>query len=161
VGTCCRVGRVLSCQPWGLRPRLWLGAAALLAFYISVACARIGRNKKKKKPGSSIARRLTSAVLKIVAGQGKASSILCADDSCCPLERHADLTRISWERAKVTPALQSYMALIYNIGAIPRRHVVGQLSERRGSPLRRTQHDHRDDMCAGDVVAVWRLASST
>jgi len=114
---------------WGWRPMFWLGGLpALLAFYISAACTRIGSLEAASRAidgrGAQDRRRSVEKL-----------PLSCAADDIhdVPFARTQDLyPDSSGSVHKFTPALQSYMAIIYNIGAILGAIVFGQFSERLG-----------------------------
>lgn len=114
---------------WGWRPMFWLGGLpALLAFYI-----------KSRVPESEVWKQYhapsTSTVLRIVATQWKSFLYLVFLMTFMMFLAHGtqDLyPHFLGSVHKFGPAMQSYMAILYNIGAIVGSIVFGQFSERFG-----------------------------
>ncbi len=124
-----RWSRVLCLPTWGWRPMFWLGGLpALLAFYIAARVPESEAWKQHRAPS-------TAAVLKIVASQWKSFLYLVLLMTFFMFLSHGtqDLyPDFLGTVHKVTPAMQSYMAILYNIGAIVGAIVFGQFSERLG-----------------------------
>jgi MFS transporter, SHS family, lactate transporter len=114
---------------WGWRPMFWLGGLpALLAFYISARVPESEAWKQHRAPS-------TVAVLKIVATQWKSFLYLVLLMTFMMFLSHGtqDLyPDFLGTVHKLTPAMQSYMAILYNIGAIAGAIVFGQFSEKLG-----------------------------
>jgi MFS transporter, SHS family, lactate transporter len=114
---------------WGWRPMFWLGGLpALLAFYISAHVPESEAWKQHRAPS-------TVAVLRIVATQWKSFLYLVLLMTFMMFLSHGtqDLyPDFLGTVHKLTPAMQSYMAILYNIGAITGAVIFGQLSERLG-----------------------------
>jgi SHS family lactate transporter-like MFS transporter len=114
---------------WGWRPMFWLGGLpALLAFYISARVPESEAWKQHRAPS-------TVAVLRIVATQWKSFLYLVLLMTFMMFLSHGtqDLyPDFLGTVHKMAPALQSYMAILYNIGAITGAVIFGQLSERLG-----------------------------
>jgi SHS family lactate transporter-like MFS transporter len=114
---------------WGWRPMFWLGGLpALLAFYISARVPESEAWKQHRAPS-------TVAVLRIVATQWKSFLYLVLLMTFMMFLSHGtqDLyPDFLGTVHKMAPATQSYMAILYNIGAITGAIIFGQLSERRG-----------------------------
>jgi MFS transporter, SHS family, lactate transporter len=114
---------------WGWRPMFWLGGVpALLAFYISARVPESEAWKQHRAPS-------TGAVLKIVATQWKSFLYLVLLMTFMMFLSHGtqDLYPDFLGTAHhLTPAMQSYMAILYNVGAITGAIIFGQLSERLG-----------------------------
>ncbi len=114
---------------WGWRPMFWLGGLpALLAFYIS---ARVPESEAWKQHRAAS----TGAVLKIVAQQWKGFLYLVLLMTFMMFLSHGtqDLyPDFLGTVHKLKPAVQSYMAILYNIGAIVGAIVFGQCSDKFG-----------------------------
>jgi len=114
---------------WGWRPMFWLGGLpALLAFYISARVPESEAWKQHRAPS-------TGAVLKIVATQWKSFLYLVLLMTFMMFLSHGtqDLyPDFLGTVHKLAPAMQSYMAILYNIGAIVGAIVFGQFSEKLG-----------------------------
>ena len=114
---------------WGWRPMFWLGGLpALLAFYISARVPESEAWKQHRAPS-------TGAVLRIVATQWKSFLYLVLLMTFMMFLSHGtqDLyPDFLGSVHKFTPAMQSYMAILYNIGAIVGAIVFGQFSEKLG-----------------------------
>jgi SHS family lactate transporter-like MFS transporter len=114
---------------WGWRPMFWLGGLpALLAFYISARVPESEAWKQHRAPS-------TLAVLRIVATQWKSFLYLVLLMTFMMFLSHGtqDLyPDFLGTVHKMAPAMQSYMAILYNIGAITGAVIFGQLSERLG-----------------------------
>jgi MFS transporter, SHS family, lactate transporter len=114
---------------WGWRPMFWLGGLpALLAFYISAHVPESEAWKQHRAPS-------TVAVLRVVALQWKSFLYLVLLMTFMMFLSHGtqDLyPDFLGTVHKFTPAMQSYMAILYNIGAITGAIIFGQLSERLG-----------------------------
>jgi SHS family lactate transporter-like MFS transporter len=114
---------------WGWRPMFWLGGLpALLAFYISARVPESEAWKQHRAPS-------TGAVLRIVATQWKSFLYLVLLMTFMMFLSHGtqDLyPDFLGSVHKLSPAMQSYMAILYNIGAITGAIIFGQLSERLG-----------------------------
>ena len=114
---------------WGWRPMFWLGGLpALLAFYISARVPESEAWKQSRAPS-------TGAVLRIVATQWKSFLYLVLLMTFMMFLSHGtqDLyPDFLGSVHKFTPAMQSYMAILYNIGAIVGAIVFGQFSEKLG-----------------------------
>jgi SHS family lactate transporter-like MFS transporter len=114
---------------WGWRPMFWLGGLpALLAFYISARVPESEAWKQHRAPS-------TVAVLRIVATQWKSFLYLVLLMTFMMFLSHGtqDLyPDFLGTVHKMAPATQSYMAILYNIGAITGAVIFGQLSERLG-----------------------------
>jgi SHS family lactate transporter-like MFS transporter len=114
---------------WGWRPMFWLGGLpALLAFYISARVPESEAWKQHRAPS-------TGAVLKIVATQWKSFLYLVLLMTFMMFLSHGtqDLYPDFLATAhKVAPATQSYMAILYNIGAIVGAIIFGQFSDKLG-----------------------------
>jgi SHS family lactate transporter-like MFS transporter len=114
---------------WGWRPMFWLGGLpALLAFYISARVPESEAWKQHRAPS-------TVAVLRIVATQWKSFLYLVLLMTFMMFLSHGtqDLyPDFLGTVHKMAPAMQSYMAILYNIGAITGAVIFGQLSERLG-----------------------------
>jgi SHS family lactate transporter-like MFS transporter len=114
---------------WGWRPMFWLGGLpALLAFYISARVPESEAWKQHRAPS-------TGAVLRIVATQWKSFLYLVLLMTFMMFLSHGtqDLyPDFLGSVHKFTPAMQSYMAILYNIGAIVGAVVFGQFSEKLG-----------------------------
>jgi len=114
---------------WGWRPMFWLGGLpALLAFYISARVPESEAWKQHRAPS-------TVAVLRIVATQWKSFLYLVLLMTFMMFLSHGtqDLyPDFLGTVHKFTPALQSYMAILYNVGAITGAIIFGQLSEKLG-----------------------------
>ena len=114
---------------WGWRPMFWLGGLpALLAFYISARVPESEAWKQHRAPS-------TGAVLKIVATQWKSFLYLVLLMTFMMFLSHGtqDLyPDFLGSVHKFSPALQSYMAIIYNVGAIMGAIIFGKYSERLG-----------------------------
>jgi SHS family lactate transporter-like MFS transporter len=117
---------------WGWRPMFWLGGLpALLAFYISARVPESEAWKQHRAPS-------TGAVLKIVATQWKSFLYLVFLMTFMMFLSHGtqDLyPDFLGTVHKLAPAMQSYMAIIYNVGAIVGAIIFGQLSEKLGRRL--------------------------
>ena len=107
----------------------WLGGLpALLAFYISARVPESEAWKQHRAPS-------TGAVLKIVASQWKSFLYLVLLMTFMMFLSHGtqDLyPDFLGTVHKVAPAMLSYMAILYNIGAILGAIVFGQFSEKLG-----------------------------
>jgi len=114
---------------WGWRPMFWLGGLpALLAFYISARVPESEAWKQHRAPS-------TGAVLRIVATQWKSFLYLVLLMTFMMFLSHGtqDLyPDFLGTVHKLAPAMQSYMAILYNIGAIVGAIVFGQFSEKLG-----------------------------
>jgi SHS family lactate transporter-like MFS transporter len=114
---------------WGWRPMFWLGGLpALLAFYISARVPESEAWKQHRAPS-------TGAVLRIVATQWKSFLYLVLLMTFMMFLSHGtqDLyPDFLGSVHNLSPAMQSYMAILYNIGAITGAIIFGQLSERLG-----------------------------
>jgi SHS family lactate transporter-like MFS transporter len=114
---------------WGWRPMFWLGGLpALLAFYISSRVPESEAWKQHRAPS-------TGAVLKIVATQWKSFLYLVLLMTFMMFLSHGtqDLyPDFLGSVHKLAPAMQSYMAILYNIGAIVGAIVFGMFSEKAG-----------------------------
>lgn len=114
---------------WGWRPMFWLGGLpALLAFYISARVPESEAWKQHRAPS-------TFAVLRIVASQWKSFLYLVLLMTFMMFLSHGtqDLyPDFLGTVHKMIPATQSYMAILYNIGAITGAIIFGQLSEKLG-----------------------------
>jgi SHS family lactate transporter-like MFS transporter len=114
---------------WGWRPMFWLGGLpALLAFYISYRVPESEAWKQHRAPS-------TAAVLKVVATQWKSFLYLVLLMTFMMFLSHGTQDMYPdflGTVHKFSPALQSYMAIIYNVGAIVGAIVFGQYSERLG-----------------------------
>ena len=114
---------------WGWRPMFWLGGLpALLAFYISARVPESEAWKQHRAPS-------TGAVLRIVATQWKSFLYLVLLMTFMMFLSHGtqDLyPDFLGTVHKLAPAMQSYMAILYNVGAIVGAIVFGQFSERMG-----------------------------
>ena len=114
---------------WGWRPMFWLGGLpALLAFYISARVPESEAWKQHRAPS-------TGAVLRIVATQWKSFLYLVMLMTFMMFLSHGtqDLyPDFLGTVHKLAPAMQSYMAILYNIGAIVGAIVFGQFSEKLG-----------------------------
>ncbi len=114
---------------WGWRPMFWLGGLpALLAFYISARVPESEAWKQHRAPS-------TIAVLRIVATQWKSFLYLVLLMTFMMFLSHGtqDLyPDFLGTVHKLTPAMQSYMAILYNVGAITGAIIFGQLSEKLG-----------------------------
>jgi MFS transporter, SHS family, lactate transporter len=114
---------------WGWRPMFWLGGLpALLAFYIAARVPESEAWKQHRAPS-------TGAVLKIVARQWKSFAYLVLLMTFMMFLSHGtqDLyPDFLGTVHKLAPAMQSYMAILYNIGAITGAIVFGQLSDKLG-----------------------------
>jgi len=114
---------------WGWRPMFWLGGLpALLAFYISARVPESEAWKQHRAPS-------TGAVLRIVATQWKSFLYLVLLMTFMMFLSHGtqDLyPDFLGSVHKFTPAMQSYMAILYNIGAIVGAIIFGQFSEKLG-----------------------------
>jgi SHS family lactate transporter-like MFS transporter len=114
---------------WGWRPMFWLGGLpALLAFYISARVPESEAWKQHRAPS-------TGAVLRIVATQWKSFLYLVLLMTFMMFLSHGtqDLyPDFLGSVHKFTPAMQSYMAILYNVGAIVGAIVFGQFSEKLG-----------------------------
>jgi len=114
---------------WGWRPMFWLGGLpALLAFYIAARVPESEAWKQHRAPS-------TGAVLKVVARQWKSFLYLVFMMTFMMFLSHGtqDLyPDFLGTVHKLGPAMQSYMAILYNIGAIVGSIVFGQYSERLG-----------------------------
>jgi MFS transporter, SHS family, lactate transporter len=114
---------------WGWRPMFWLGGLpALLAFYISARVPESEAWKQHRAPS-------TGAVLRIVATQWKSFLYLVLLMTFMMFLSHGtqDLyPDFLGTVHKLAPAMQSYMAILYNIGAIVGAIIFGQLSEKLG-----------------------------
>jgi MFS transporter, SHS family, lactate transporter len=114
---------------WGWRPMFWLGGLpALLAFYINSRVPESEVWKQHHAPS-------TGAVLRIVATQWKGFLYLVFLMTFMMFLAHGtqDLyPDFLGSVHKFGPAMQSYMAILYNIGAIVGSIVFGQFSERLG-----------------------------
>jgi SHS family lactate transporter-like MFS transporter len=114
---------------WGWRPMFWLGGLpALLAFYISAHVPESEAWKQHRAPS-------TVAVLRIVATQWKSFLYLVLLMTFMMFLSHGTQDLYPDFLGTVhhlTPAMQSYMAILYNIGAITGAIIFGQLSERLG-----------------------------
>ncbi len=117
---------------WGWRPMFWLGGLpALLAFYISARVPESEAWKQHRAPS-------TGAVLRIVATQWKSFLYLVLLMTFMMFLSHGtqDLyPDFLGTVHKLAPAMQSYMAILYNIGAIVGAIIFGQLSEKLGRRL--------------------------
>ena len=117
---------------WGWRPMFWLGGLpALLAFYISARVPESEAWKQHRAPS-------TGAVLRIVASQWKSFLYLVLLMTFMMFLSHGtqDLyPDFLGTVHKLSAAMQSYMAIIYNIGAIVGAIIFGQLSEKLGRRL--------------------------
>src|ERR1700686_4232073 len=107
----------------------WIGGLpALLAFYISARVPESEAWKQHRAPS-------TGAVLKVVARQWKSFLYLVLMMTFMMFLSHGtqDLyPDFLGTVHKLGPAMQSYMAILYNIGAIVGSIVFGQYSERLG-----------------------------
>ena len=107
----------------------WLGGLpALLAFYIAARVPESEAWKQHRAPS-------TGAVLKIVASQWKSFLYLVLLMTFMMFLSHGtqDLyPDFLGTVHKFSPSLQSYMAILYNIGAIVGAIIFGRLSERLG-----------------------------
>ena len=114
---------------WGWRPMFWLGGLpALLAFYIAARVPESEAWKQHRAPS-------TGAVLKIVASQWKSFMYLVLLMTFMMFLSHGtqDLyPDFLGTVHKLGPAMQSYMAILYNIGAIAGAILFGQFSDRMG-----------------------------
>jgi MFS transporter, SHS family, lactate transporter len=114
---------------WGWRPMFWLGGLpALLAFYISAQVPESEAWKQHRAPS-------TGAVLRIVATQWKSFLYLVLLMTFMMFLSHGtqDLyPDFLGTVHKLGPAMQSYMAILYNIGAIVGAIVFGQFSDKLG-----------------------------
>ena len=114
---------------WGWRPMFWLGGLpALLAFYISARVPESEAWKQHRAPS-------TFAVLKIVATQWKSFLYLVLLMTFMMFLSHGtqDLyPDFLGTVHNLAPAAQSYMAILYNVGAITGAIIFGQLSEKLG-----------------------------
>jgi SHS family lactate transporter-like MFS transporter len=114
---------------WGWRPMFWLGGLpALLAFYISAHVPESEAWKQHRAPS-------TGAVLKIVATQWKSFLYLVLLMTFMMFLSHGtqDLyPDFLGTVHKLGPAMQSYMAILYNIGAIVGAILFGQFSDKMG-----------------------------
>ena len=114
---------------WGWRPMFWVGGLpALLAFYISAKVPESEAWKQHRAPS-------TGAVLRVVATQWKSFLYLVLLMTFMMFLSHGtqDLyPDFLGTVHKLAPAMQSYMAIIYNVGAIVGAIIFGQLSERLG-----------------------------
>ncbi|MGH9678537.1 MAG: MFS transporter [Candidatus Acidiferrales bacterium] len=114
---------------WGWRWMFWLGGVpALLAFYISARVPESEAWKQHRAPS-------TGAVLKIVARQWKSFLYLMLLMTFMMFLSHGtqDLyPDFLGTVHKLGSAMQSYMAIIYNIGAIVGAIVFGQFSDKFG-----------------------------
>ncbi len=114
---------------WGWRPMFWLGGLpALLAFYISARVPESEAWKQHKSPS-------TGAVLKVVASQWKSFLYLVLLMTFMMFLSHGtqDLyPDFLGTVHKVAPAMRSYVAILYNIGAIVGAIIFGKYSERLG-----------------------------
>ncbi|HVA95851.1 MAG TPA: MFS transporter [Candidatus Dormibacteraeota bacterium] len=114
---------------WGWRPMFWLGGLpALLAFYISYHVPESEAWKQHRAPS-------TGAVLKIVATQWKSFLYLVLLMTFMMFLSHGtqDLyPDFLGSVHKLSPAMQSYMAMLYNVGAILGAIVFGQFSDKLG-----------------------------
>jgi SHS family lactate transporter-like MFS transporter len=114
---------------WGWRPMFWLGGLpALLAFYISARVPESEAWKQHRAPS-------TFAVLKIVAAQWKSFLYLVLLMTFMMFLSHGtqDLyPDFLGTVHKLAPAMQSYMAILYNVGAIVGAIVFGQFSDKMG-----------------------------
>ncbi len=114
---------------WGWRPMFWLGGLpALLAFYIAARVPESEAWKQHRAPS-------TVAMLKIVAGQWKSFLYLVLLMTFMMFLSHGtqDLyPDFLGTVHKIGPAMRSYIAIIYNVGAILGAIVFGQFSERLG-----------------------------
>ncbi len=114
---------------WGWRPMFWLGGLpALLAFYISARVPESEAWKQHRAPS-------TGAVLRIVATQWKSLMYLVLLMTFMMFLSHGtqDLyPDFLGSVHKLGPAMQSYMAILYNIGAIVGAIIFGQFSEKLG-----------------------------
>ena len=117
---------------WGWRPMFWLGGLpALLAFYISARVPESEAWKQHRAPS-------TGAVLRIVASQWKSFLYLVLLMTFMMFLSHGtqDLyPDFLGTVHKLSAAMQSYMAIIYNVGAIVGAIIFGQLSEKLGRRL--------------------------
>ncbi len=114
---------------WGWRPMFWLGGLpALLAFYISARVPESEAWKQHRAPS-------TLAVLRIVATQWKSFLYLVLLMTFMMFLSHGtqDLyPDFLGSVHKLGPAMQSYMAILYNVGAIVGAVIFGQFSEKLG-----------------------------
>ena len=114
---------------WGWRPMFWLGGLpALLAFYISARVPESEAWKQHRAPS-------TGAVLKVVAKQWKSFLYLVLLMTFMMFLSHGtqDLyPDFLGTVHKFAPAMQSYMAILYNVGAIVGAIVFGQFSDKLG-----------------------------
>jgi SHS family lactate transporter-like MFS transporter len=114
---------------WGWRPMFWLGGLpALLAFYINSRVPESEVWKQHRAPS-------TGAVLRIVASQWKSFLYLVFLMTFMMFLSHGtqDLyPDFLGSVHKFGPAMRSYMAILYNIGAIVGSIVFGLFSERLG-----------------------------
>lgn len=114
---------------WGWRPMFWLGGLpALLAFYISAHVPESEAWKQHRAPS-------TGAVLKIVATQWKSFLYLMLLMTFMMFLSHGtqDLyPDFLGTVHKLGPAMQSYMAILYNVGAIVGAIIFGQFSDKLG-----------------------------
>jgi SHS family lactate transporter-like MFS transporter len=114
---------------WGWRPMFWVGGLpALLAFYISAKVPESEAWKQHRAPS-------TGAVLRIVVTQWKSFLYLVLLMTFMMFLSHGtqDLyPDFLGTVHKLGPAMQSYMAILYNIGAIVGAIIFGQLSEKLG-----------------------------
>jgi SHS family lactate transporter-like MFS transporter len=117
---------------WGWRPMFWVGGLpALLAFYISAKVPESEAWKQHRAPS-------TGAVLRIVATQWKSFLYLVLLMTFMMFLSHGtqDLyPDFLGTVHKLGPAMQSYMAILYNVGAIVGAIIFGQLSEKLGRRL--------------------------
>ena len=114
---------------WGWRPMFWLGGLpALLAFYISSRVPESEAWKQHRAPS-------TGAVLKIVATQWKSFLYLVLLMTFMMFLSHGtqDLyPDFLGSVHKLGPEMRSYMAILYNVGAIAGAIVFGMFSEKAG-----------------------------
>ena len=114
---------------WGWRPMFWLGGLpALLTIYIRWHVPESEAWKQHRAPS-------TGAVLKVVATQWKSFLYLILLMTFMMFLSHGtqDLyPDFLGSVHKLAPTMQSYMAILYNIGAITGAIVFGMFSERVG-----------------------------
>ena len=114
---------------WGWRPMFWLGGIpALLAFYISARVPESEAWKQHRAPS-------TGAVLRIVATQWKSFLYLVLLMTFMMFLSHGtqDLyPDFLGTVHKVGAAMRSYMAILYNVGAIVGAIIFGQFSDKLG-----------------------------
>ena len=134
-----------GCSGWEEFPRCW-------RFISACAC-------RNRRPGSSIARPARARCLRIVAGEWKRFAYLVLLMVFMMFLSHGtqDLYPDFLRSAHgVAVATISYIAMLYNVGAIVGAIIFGELSERAG---RRVAWSARWDCRCGDpVMGVWPLA---